>query len=481
MAIDYSKCYRCLKCQRPLEPRDRHFLDCAACAESYPIIEGIPILAPRPRAQLSNFRSALDAAAGRIHPIAAGLDTHLARDDSNVISAPRINRAVEGMRLNRQLLQICCESLQAFPWDSNPGDYGLLDAIATSNSSWSADDLLSYFFQDWGETADFAFVRSLISQALDEHVRDRRTVAVLGAGACGLVHAVAAQFRTAFGIDLSLAGLLMANRLLSGGSLQIRLPEARWKEVTLCREGTSSVNIQLLVADAYNLPFVDRNFCAVITQYLMDLVGNPMHCIGEIHRVLDSGGIWINFSLPFRLPDEPAGCGRPDMAEFKDQLRESGFDMIESSLQRYTVNDLGTLDPYARHLQQTVHFTVVRKRDLATDVVTSDSSPDNDRWWRRVPRFSAGRCASVSDTTLFSSQGETTMVRISTGWGKQFELSEEHTATLSAILRLIGPGKSMSSIYGEFTSCGGLLSQSEFRELMKYLIDRDALLELLPS
>jgi len=67
--------------------------------------------------------------------------------------------------------------------------------------------------------------------------------------------------------------------------------------------------------DAYNLKYADGTFDYVITDLLIDIIGNPFKCMKEIHRVLKKGGnVYMQYTY---------NRGKEDLVSFWDK-----FDMI---------------------------------------------------------------------------------------------------------------------------------------------------------
>ena len=106
-------------------------------------------------------------------------------------------------------------------------------AWASIQTGLSLHDMFIYFYQDWAPAVEFERVKRWFRDAVEQHCPRRASVAVLGAGACGLAHALAAQFRQSYAVDLSLPTLLLAKRFIEGQPLALHLKQASWERVEL--------------------------------------------------------------------------------------------------------------------------------------------------------------------------------------------------------------------------------------------------------
>jgi SAM-dependent methyltransferase len=175
---------------------------------------------------------------------------------------------------------------------------------------WSLDQLVPYFYRDWAGTKEANRLGMLFTHAIEDYCGDlRHSVAVLGAGACGLLHRISGFFTSSFGVDLSVPALLLARRLMEGEELylHLNLPYGRFpraqRQIRLAAPEKKAEGLTLIAADVNNLPFPSSSLSCVITQYIMDLVPDQARLASEVYRVLAPGGVWINYGIPVSLTD----------------------------------------------------------------------------------------------------------------------------------------------------------------------------------
>ena len=66
-----------------------------------------------------------------------------------------------------------------------------------------------------------------------------------------------------------------------------------------------------------------------MTQFVLDVVGNPASVLHEVNRVLQPGGLWINDGIPCHFHDEPASPDARDGDRWPEHLRAFGFEPVE--------------------------------------------------------------------------------------------------------------------------------------------------------
>lgn len=463
--------YRCIHCGTgPLQSIDRS-LRCSVCSADFPLIDGIPIFVHRAGRVVDGTRGAADAVRAQAQ--------RFAEEAATSPEAVRAARAARAMLGNLSLLSPPeSPSRRHAPVDPPPVER-LLDAFATAHAGWSLDELLPYFHQDWTREGEFQKVARLIEQTLANDSPDTHSVVVLGAAACGLAYELAGSFDEAFAVELSLSALSLARRILDNEEVVVNLQAAAWRPSHMRRSGPSRDNIRLVVADAVSLPFGEETRSAIVTQYLMDAVGNPWAVIDEIARTLKPGGIWVNFSLPFRLPDEPLGSGRPDTDEIADLIRGTGLHIIGRESARFSPVDVSDIDPDAMTFSQSVQFFVARKEPGEEDHPSPQSTRD-DAWWQGVPRFARGRNAQITSTVSISARGPSTSRGMQMGgavgaFGIGID-TEEDAKMLEAVLRAMDGLRNLRDIREALESQGHRFTKDQFGELLHYLSRRDGLI-----
>jgi len=472
MKVERDTQYSCVWCGAPSLDAELTELRCSNCSRSYPIVDDIPILTLRPRSQLSAASQLLRSADSKIRELAAILSSVAASDPMHACTRARGERALVGMRTNLALIEAHMKSSELIVRES-AAKLDFLDCISNCDSAWSPEVMLPFFYQDWGPTDEFEKVKSLIIMALRQHRSNSEAIAVLGAGACGLVQAAAAEFDRAYGVDLSIPTLLIARNVLAGHPIVVHLENAEWTAVQLrSREQTRS-NVRLATADVANLPFSDNSLSAVVTQYLMDIVGNPLRVAIEIQRVLKPGGVWVNFSLPLRWPVLPRELGRFTLEELPAFLERAGFQLSESRQERFSCVNLEKVAETAPTCRMSVHFFVAAKapdtgKSMSGSYNGGIAAGDDDGWWRNVPEFVTGRRAEIASMMHICSERGSPRFEGSS----PYVLQEDDARMLKSLSELIDGKRTYSEIYSAIVGQGFGVSLPDFRELFHYLSDR---------
>jgi uncharacterized protein YbaR (Trm112 family) len=195
--------YLCVACGMPTLSDDESTLRCDRCRREYPVVDGIPLLVLRPRALLDAAKKSLRAMEARIAELERMLDGNSDVGGIPASGRVRAERTLRGLRVNGKLIR---DHLPTGQGMSERVDEALqlVESVANWGAAWPADAMIPYFYQDWGHTEQFETVRKLVVEVLRKHRSDRAAVAILGAGACGLVQAVADEFDRVYGVDLSI-------------------------------------------------------------------------------------------------------------------------------------------------------------------------------------------------------------------------------------------------------------------------------------
>lgn len=464
--------YRCLQCMAGLDADvSTNLIICDQCKTSFPIISKIPVFTSNAPSLLRwQYRSLLDTRRDlekkRHNPFKSA-------DVANTsYQRGRMSRMLFGTARNIKLVDSLTRPfLDLF---SNEGRESLesTDWMLGNSAGSELRSMLPYFYQDWGQTPDFESARDLIVDALKSRA-DLDTVAVLGAGACGVANAAASIFNYTCAVDLSVPTLLLARRLLNGKSIKFSLEQAGWRALRLTNRKSATNPIGLVAADASKLPVGDETFSAVVTQYLLDVVRNPVLLISEIRRVLRPSGIWVNFSMPFKLPGDPPALARPGIPEMKGVLRRLGFKLIMGTEHRFSFLNLERLYKSAHRAEQNVHLLVSQKTGrLPLNPVTSEPSGDvsvsDEAWWEHVPAWLAGREANVVRSRRFGSNGisERRFLLID---GLGAALPETLLDIAEAIFKQVDGVRTLRDICQGLASGGLAITETRFRQIIHYL------------
>jgi SAM-dependent methyltransferase len=486
MEVQYSRPYSCIYCGSPLLAFELSHLRCIRCLRIYPMVSGIPVLTHRPRALLSAYTQALRRSASRIRELESAETDN---PDSNSSQNPyrgRVQGALAGMRSNLSLLQTYMKPAEAH-LEGESMTLGFADAISSWGAGWSADGMLPYFYIDWGNTDAFSRVQSFLLASLREHSADSEAIAVLGAGACGLVNALAKHFDYAYGIDLSLSVLLVANGVLRGDPIVVHFKDVGWRAAELRNRQPPHTNIRLAVADVVSLPFEGSSLSAVVTQYLMDIVGNPLRVANEIHRVLKPGGVWLNYSLPLHQPAEPPEFGLFTLDELPAFLKSADLQLVKAHHDNFVVTDFRRFDQSAPVWTHNVHFFIAQRpaAPSASGTVLDHNSTlgeSDDTWWDTVPRFFNGNTAQIIHATSYRAGLRNHSPELSFGLDvfplNRFPIAEDHANFLMLVLDLIDGKRTFGQIRDQLTPNGFQMTDSDLRELFYYLSDRHGIVRI---
>jgi SAM-dependent methyltransferase len=433
--------------------------------EAFPEIGGIRLFVPRPQAALQAFLTDLSAveerfasAAARLEQAAPGLPNSLRR---------RAERMQAGMAHDVAVMKRACEPIDAAVAGQPPREDFI--AWASVQTGLSLHDMFIYFYQDWTPTEQFERVKATFRHAVSEHCRERASVAVLGAGACGLVHALAHDFQHTYAVDLSLPTLLLAKRFFEGERLSLHLEKANWNRAELAPPPPAPTPISFLAANVTHLPFRDDRLSCVVTQCLFDIVDNPVHLAEEIQRVLAPGGVWINFSHAFAAPGDPIELGARKLEEVPLVLGPLGFDVLSLQRKRFIMLDPSAIDPEPARTEDDVHFFLMSKAvDRAKLTRFSELrarfEANDPSLWRIRPRPVPGKEVSISERKSFGAEGSERFTELKVGpYGMPIPAS--HADLLAVVLEQVDGRRTLGEMYEVLEESGAAPSRAEFLEL----------------
>ncbi|MGX2041481.1 class I SAM-dependent methyltransferase [Methylocaldum sp. MU1018] len=356
-----------------------------------------------------------------------------------------------------------------------------LDWFFSYTSGRPFEYMLKYFYQDWSGSEDFVTVKDLVTKALIEecgHSID--SVAVLGCGACGLLYHIARHTRNAYGIDLALPTLLSAKSLIEGHGMTFNLPDAAWQSIRI--EAPQPItNVRLISADVTRLPFDDQTISVVVTQFLLDLVGDIDRFASEISRVLDENGLWINFSVPISVPGDPVEFGVRSPKEMEPLLEKLGFSVVLSERKRFKLWNFSSIYDGGLIADHECHFFVVRKsknslsenRDIFSDYFLGG----NRAIWETVPRIIGRREISIIKRQMFNTGyvAESIQVNVKSEW---LPIEKINADLLELILGNMDGSQTVSNIYEKVIASGAMLSEDDFIEFILAMIVYYSLIDI---
>lgn len=455
----------CIESGRPLERSAPDELFCPVSGRKYPVLAGIPILTEYPDALIRRVGGAWSS------------DIALADSEKNELLRlqaagarngylERVTRQVQGRSANVELLKKYLAPIDDY-LRAHPGQLsGIAALLQTQGIGWSLDAMLPYFAQDWSDSPDFKRVKTLLVDDLQRHAPDRSRVAVLGAGACGIVRAAAESFDETYGIDLSLPTLLLARGVLAGDVLSLHFEQLGWMRVAIEPPSPPPNPLFLVVGNANRLPFADGTVSALITQYLLDLMRDPIATGREILRVLKPGGIWVNFSNPLAVSEEGSRFGRPEVEELPSLFAPLGFETLRCERERFTLLNFDHLTANGHRSQQEVHHFVMKRGPRASSepVQPRNPLPTDDRWWQQTVRRVPHRIVETARKTKF----EVADV------GRRFEIGvnghlaasdESNLRFVESLMQLIDGRRRLFEIY-DAVNASAAMKRDDFRTIL---------------
>lgn len=480
-ATTAARDYCCINCMAFLLDNGAAELRCHSCGRSFPIVNDIPILTSRPHellmVHLQEFRQAQAAWNERREFL-----SERAKASTNCGRAERIGRMLHGVTQNLSLIETFIKPIEDYLSRNKHQASSLIDWALAQNVGSAPQTMLPFFYQDWSPTKDFEEAESLITGALLEHRPDDETIAILGAGACGIVYSSAKHFRLVYGVDLSTATLLIAQAVLQGTKIEVCVGNAGWRCAQLTSPPRTENQIRLMTADVGTLPFAEASLSAVVTQYLMDVTGDPPGVASEIQRVLKPGGIWVNFSNPFRIPGEPPQLGPPEPSELADLLAPLGLEMLKVQRTRFTLQNLDQIYEGGHRNAQEVHFFITRKPARSQRTATAKrvqmwNSRGNGSWWQLIPKIIPAREIQLIRKRVFGERGPEDRTEIGLN-SVTFAVSSEHTAFVEALFEQIDGKRTLLEISRNFASQEITTSETQFRELIHSLLNQYCVITL---
>ncbi len=476
--MDYPDIYRCVVCYNELDAAYSDIVTCEQCHGIYPVLDDISLFVPQPAPLLWAYIQEVKDTHNRVERI-TNLLTEYSSKKANKLT-DRAHQMIQGLSSNLDLMEQYCRPISSYLRNRQPQNDFL--AWVSGQMGFPYDYMLPYFYQDWFGTPDFEEVKMLFCDAMRQHCPDGETVAVLGAGACGLLYAMSKHFRTSFGVDLSLPLLLTAKRLIDGNPITVHLKDAGWKRVDLLPPRPPSNALRFVVNNIMNLPFRDGSLSAVTTQYLMHAVGNPIWLMREIHRVLKVDGVWINFSVPFRAPSDPVELGSRTLLELPDLLKRNDFEMIKLEEKRFRYLNLEKIYSGGVKYDHEVHFFVVRKADNRSELEPFQSIDQfvrrDDSVWSKIPKVVTGREVSLISKETFALQETERQIEIDVRNYYSAPIPTEHVQLLEKLFGCFDGERTLGDIFDALCVDGIVLGKEKFLELIRWLNVDHYLIEL---
>ncbi|NOT12741.1 MAG: methyltransferase domain-containing protein [Methylococcaceae bacterium] len=445
----YQIMYQCITCQNELNNTSVDSFICSNCRNNYPILEGIALFIPEATTSLQGYITEMEEAKAGLTEMVGTLNNLQKQFGASEFSS-RIKNTLKAVQTNLNVLQEPYLPIIEFLQKQPTNDNFLAWSIVKTGTTFL--DMLPYFYQDWSGTSDFEKVKNRVCKTITENTVNRESVAVLGAGACGLLHSVADFFEISYGVDLSLPTLLAAKSFIRGKPLTFNLSDADWEKITLTPPKQSTKNIHYLATNVNNMPFKNGSLTLVITQYMLDIVSNPIGLAQEIRRVLKPEGLWINFSKPFRVAGDPSILGMRKMDELPPLFNSLGFEVINLENERFNYLNLEKVSNEVDTVNQLVNFFTLRKRksyernDILKEV-NRFFDPNCNNVWNETPRIVVDRKLIFSQQKSFdgtSSVNESLSISV---MGHTFSIPPDFAFLLETIFSAIDGERNLRAIY----------------------------------
>lgn len=359
---------------------------CVGCGRAYPVLGGVPCLAPEPaRFRLAQLRELQDYqlfTETRLREIGAERE----RASLLELTRARLSLLLQGMTQERalvgDLLAPLLDGLDVdvagtVPGSAAPGrDLRLLEMYETVFRDWA-----------WGEAESeraLALVERLARAALGATSEERGLglgkLAIFGAGACRLAADVQRRLgpSATYALDNNPVPLLLAERVLGGAVVEAYeypvgprgLASSAVLQRLCCREPRPS-GLILALADARTPPFGPGTLDSVLTPWFIDVVAADLpETIATIARVLRAGGIWLNQG-PLRFAGEASR--RYSIEEVRALVHAGGFDIVAELAEDEPYFD----SPHAgsRRLETVYGFAARRAASVPEAVRSASEAP----------------------------------------------------------------------------------------------------------
>jgi SAM-dependent methyltransferase len=346
-------------------------------------VAGIPLLVRDPAAYLRAERAALvQAASGAWQRRARLADTEpYAGLPEKALERHRDVLAVEAAQAATLLSLLRSGDAEA---DSPATDSGARHA---ARPGWRFETLVPYLLRDWTNASELAAASARIGAALKLALPEPRDKLVVfaGCGAGGLLAGVAPEFTRLIGFDLTLPILAAARRLLDCQTLTLALPRVLNPEgrITLARReaGSSDPRVELVAMDALDTALADGSVNCAVTVFLTDILPDPQALAAEIHRVLATDGVWINYG--------PSGNNLKAVWHFDETegaafFHAAGFLVEAAEAQRTTNLDISGVCPSISFRSAVCYLTLARKA-RKPEASRLSTTPQPKPLWTAVP------------------------------------------------------------------------------------------------
>lgn len=465
--------YQCVMCNGELSRHDDSVYICKSCNRTYPVIDGITIIIPKFQSAMISVDRYLrlqSAKYSKLQELPYTLE-------KQYISRNEIDRILHAIQANLNLVAKHCEPINDY-LQTQKMEPGLLDWFYFMHPTMPYDYMLRYFYQDWYGTENFKQVKELVINGVLQHCNDKKTAVVLGSAACGILYELSKHFDVSHGFDVDIATMMTASEMLKGENISIYPENAEWREIALKAPEKTKGSIALAATNIMRLPLPDSSVSLVVTQYMMDLdSNNPGYLAREMNRILSDDGIWINFSIPFRLPGsvpEFGAINKDGLPVFMDQC---GFALADFKQVRFKAWNFEAVTDTGAYPNHEVHFYVATKnRPVGQAEIYSYFSDyfsgRNNDLLRLIPKTLEDRALSTIDRVEFKEGKIDAQFNLGVKLAathREFPIGEPQSKLIHNILSLIDGKHTLSDIYMKLADQYNELTEEELVEFFHAL------------
>ena len=394
--VDHFRCPECAT--GALEATaDADAWHCTACAQVFPVLQGVPWLVPQPSQHLQDWRQRYLLRIRRDEQVERELRERLQDEGLPRAAWSRLARLAAGHGAHRRNLYALLAPLQLASAVTLP----TLQALqAHTPPGEDPERCFMNLHRDWvwGDVENRSVV-AIVRDFADSEPLGR--LLVPGAGAGRLAYDLHQDLAPASTTALESNPLLVwsLKRLAAGETLNLvefpRAPRTA-DDVAVPRElrapAAARSGLTVLLGEVLHAPFEPGSFDTVVTAWLLDTLPETLPQVARrIARLLGPGGRWINIgALPFALADPAENLTCTEVAPV---LGANGF-----SIERERDDPLPYLrSPASRHgrIEQTYSF-VARRNATLPDPVPRSPAPD----WAQDVHLPVPQSAILSEQAL---------------------------------------------------------------------------------
>jgi len=279
-------------------------LSCKICGKTFPVLDDIPVLAPKPEEMVGLWQNRLG---NFIKGQQRNIQSNKRLITSPVIYQPLRERLKTITRARDENLQTIVE-LVASLQHLEPGI-----PPTTNKDSPGFFTTMIYLLRDWAwETDEVDILCNKVIELLPDDFQ-MESLLVLGAGGCRTSSNLHNYYNCpiTISVDISPLMLLGASRVVAGGELNLYqiLPNnirneadnvSFWK---LRAPRKPDNDFLFTFADANKLPFAENSFQTVLTPFIIDEIGEDLRNFApSVNRLIEPGGYWVNYGAMTFLP-----------------------------------------------------------------------------------------------------------------------------------------------------------------------------------